>query len=84
MTTPITFTRFPLLVNSSLLISKMLNKDLKPGGGVRSSFWDESCVPFIVAGRGPPVAAQRLEASRSYTEEVEGPVLCILSQTATS
>lgn len=27
----------------------MLSNDLYPAGGVRSSFWDESCVPFMIS-----------------------------------
>lgn len=36
----------------------MLSSDLYPAGGVRSSFCDESCVPFMISRR--EVAAQCL------------------------
>ena len=39
-------------INSSVLISMMLRKDLNSAGGLLSSFWDESCVLFIIAADG--------------------------------
>lgn len=48
------------------------NKDLKPGGGLRSSFWDESCVPFMIVGRELPAAAHCVRNPSSKPEFVIG------------